>query len=351
MKVTYPTRLYFLLGIITLLLAGNLVYTYYVYKNSQREQLRQEERHQELIEATRKEGQVALMGHLMTAVERELEQDPNRRLKPGTLAKIAQLSESLKPDSFSYLTVDSSTAHSYSSERGQLLWFLLHTDMDSTSFRQIKAQSNFAQADLAGLSLEGVDLSGANLQGVNLKGANLSKANLRKADLRGANFWGAQLVGAKLEYAQLNRADFSWADLSESQLSESILKGAKLSAAQLRKANLRKAIVHYAFAKGAFFNEADLTEANLFGTDLKQSVFREAKLIKVDLRVTDLSEAVLIQADLSEALLRDIRIQKQNWLELLAEWGVTGTQKALETYEVIEDPLQQAPFVIKIKKR
>lgn len=348
MKVTYPSRLHLLLGIFILLLIGNLVQTYYVQKDEQRYWQQQEKRHQELVEATRKSGQVALMGHLMTEIARELQQDPNRKLKTSTLAKIAQLSESFELDSFSYVSPDSSHTPSYNRERGQLLWFLIHSDMDSTSFHQLKQQTNFAQADLAGLSLRGIDLSGAQLQGANLKGAQLNEANLSRADLRGANLWGAELVGANLQEARLNRVDFSWADLSKADLSHSVFQGSKLVSAQLRAAKIREAKGPYSFAKGAFFNQADVTGTDLFGTDLKGAVFREAILKEVDLRETDMTEALLNRADFTEALLRDIRTNEANWLAKLADWKVLGAQNARDSYHIIPDKSGRSAYVVKL---
>ena len=338
--------LFFLLGLMAYLLIQQR-------KGEQSQQAFQAEvlqQHAELQEATRKAGQVALMGHLLDGIEEKLEQSSSRSLDKRSIARISDLSESFERESLSYLQADSLGQGKYSRERGQLLRLLILMDMDSLSFAAIMGTTTFAWADLSSAQLEGVNLMGADLQGANLREAQLEKVNLSQADLRGANLWGAKLRGANLQQAQLHRADMSWADLSEANMSKAVYKGARLISTQLRGTDLREAIGHYSFASGAFFNDADLTGADIFGTDLVRTNFQGTRLNKVDLRETNMSGALLYQTDLTDALLRDIRIQEPEWLRKLSEWRVLGAESALQKYEVVKDKTERAPYVIKILK-
>lgn len=82
-----------------------------------------------------------------------------------------------------------------SPERGQLLIFLVHSNVSLESFI---SRCNFKYS-----SLHGADLQGANLNGINLSGSDLSNSNLTKTSLYGANLTDACLKDTIIKESNL----------------------------------------------------------------------------------------------------------------------------------------------------
>ncbi|MBK8955003.1 MAG: pentapeptide repeat-containing protein [Saprospiraceae bacterium] len=175
-----------------------------------------------------------------------------------------------------------------SAERGLLLLSLLHTKMDSLSFRRIKENVSFSGADLRNADLQGFDLSGidlrwadlkhANLRNCNLNDAVLSAANLYGADLDGATLYGANLISAKMQWSKMNHTELSWTRLDSADLSNASFFQSKLVYATFIRTKFYNALLKQADLNNGFFVEADLSFANFSGSVLSHASFEKTKV-------------------------------------------------------------------------
>ena len=309
----------------------------------------------DMIESMRNSSLVYLMSNILDKIDDELKNNPKRTLSEETIARIAALSYSFKPYSFS--KSDSLKEKKYSPERGQLLLALSKMNLDSITFDKIKYKASFANAELALADLRGANLRGVDLNGANLKEADLRRANLKKASLKWANFWGANLQNADLQNANFKRANLSWSDLKKANFRGANLSGAIFESAVLSKAKMAKADLTWAHMNGAFLNEvdmsglkmqgADLTRANLVKTnfnnaDLTWVDFKEANLSRANLKNatlsgSNLSQADLYESDMTKANLYKATVEEENWLEKLEEWKIIGAEDLQNSFYIIPD--------------
>lgn len=158
---------------------------------------------------------------------------------------------------------------------------------------------NFAGANLAGANLVGANLAGTNLIEVNLERANVERANLVGAIAERANLAFANLAFANLEGANLEGASIIEANLERANLERAKLVGAKLVGAHLEGARLEGTNLEGALVEGANLEGANLEGANLVRTNLEDAAFWNALLCGADL-----TEAILRNARLDYACLR-----------------------------------------------
>jgi uncharacterized protein YjbI with pentapeptide repeats len=129
---------------------------------------------------------------------------------------------------------------------------------------------------------------GCDLKNMDFSGQDLQHANLQKTDLRGVIFDRANLSHANLKGADLGRL---WDAPRSASFKNSNLSGADLSG--------------LAFGPGDTLMGANLSETNLTGAKLINLDFTNAKLMQ-----TKLEDADLTYANLKNAVVIDIRVNK-----------------------------------------
>ncbi len=286
----------------------------------------------QLIESTRKSNLLVLMNNLYDKIDKELDQDPKRKLSEKTMARIEALNHSFQP--YAIFEQDSLSEKSWSPERGQLLLTLASMNMDTSSFNQIKRRISFAGADLRKADLSEMNLSGIDLKKANFKEATLHSTNLSNAEVSDANFFGANLIEAKLENSILHRVNFSWANLNNANLSKSNLNGVTLDDAQLRNTNLQQIKMIWAKSNNAMYNNADLTGSDLSGTELKNANLGNANFSNTILKWVDLGDAILDSTNFTQVDLSKATVFDKKWMEKLKEWNVKGADKIEKSYQI-----------------
>lgn len=296
----------------------------------------------ELIESVRKGSLVHLMSNILDKVDDELKNNPTRTLSDETIERIAALSYSFQP--YNFIEGDSLSAKKYSPERGQLLLALSKTNMDSSSFDQIKLKTTFSWADLRGADLMGEDLGKADLRNANLNDADLREAELKGANLKSAVLWGANLRKANMMETDLELSDLRWSDLNGANLKGANLNGVDLTHANLRKADLRGTEMQWADLSGAFVNESNLSGANMFGTTLRKANLSGTDFSGANMSAVNFSGANLKEANLSGVKLIIARVEEENWLEKLTEWQVIGAVEIQKRYTTSNDKSGRANY-------
>lgn len=242
----------------------------------------------QLDESYRRSSFIFLMSNIMDKVDEELKNAPNgtRRLSDELIGRIAALSQALLP--YRYLENDELTRAPLSPERGQLLFALVNSLLDESTYDKIFAKSNFSYADL--------------------KQANFSGAYLRNVNLEYAHFPDAVFSDVDMEFAKLNMAD-----LSDTHLENVNLQGAQMKNVQLRSSEIVN---------------VDFANANLQGVDLSQA------RINGNFSNCRLDEVVLDDAEIEFALLDDAHFQSTVWLENLDEERLKGLYSIKENYQM-----------------
>lgn len=324
-----------------ILIAGVLLY-YYKENKSLRaqahEQTVQMARQEVLIDSLRRSGLGNMMSDIMSKVDDELKNNPDRNLSDERIASIVALCNLLKPYSFT----PGDRANKYSPERGQILLMLLALNIDSVSFHKILSKASFSGAVMREADLRGADLSGVNLTGADLEDANLQGATMRNADLSFANLWGADLRNANLNGTIFRRANLKWADINEADLRNTNFNGADLTSAKLRNTQFPGATMIWSNATGALFNKANMDSIDLIGTNFTRANLGEANLHNANLARANLTETILTNTDLSNTELMKVVVSEENWLMLLNEWQVAGASEIQSKYTIVKDGSQDS---------
>lgn len=242
----------------------------------------------QLDEGNRRSSFVFLMSNVMDKIDEELKNAPSgsRQLSEELIGRIAALSQALLP--YRYLENDELTPGPLSPERGQLLFALVNSLLDETTYDKIFEKSNFSYAEL--------------------KQANFSEAYLRNVNLEHAHFPDAVFTNANLEYAKLEGAN----------LSDTHFENVFFGGAQLQQASLR----------GSEIVNVDFSNANLVGVD-----FRQAR-INGNFSACLLDGVRLDSAEIEFALLEDAHFHTRDWLDQLAQIGLKGLYSISENYSV-----------------
>jgi len=213
-----------------------------------------------LVEADRRSSLVFVMDNVLGDLNEELKYksvNSKNNISNTLQARIVSLSRAMKP--YQYIEDGKLTNEKTSSERGQLLYSLIKSDLGEQSLSDIFYAGDFEYSDLKGVSfgrgvylkygklnysnLTNANMPAANLGNSELKNANMKKVNLSDADLKRARLMACNLKEAELSGANLTNANLSGADLSGADLSGAILWGAKLIDTNLSDVILDNAIV------------------------------------------------------------------------------------------------------------
>ncbi len=208
-----------------------------------------------LEEGNRRSSLILFMSNIMDKMDIELRNNQKRTLSEALIGRIVSLSQSMRP--YRYLENDSLTTRQLSPERGQLLFSLINSNLDKSTYDQIFARANFNYADL-----REANFSEAYLRGAQLAHSSFSNANFNYADLSNANLTGAWLEQANFRNTILNGINLSGANLRESRMEKIIMHDGDLSHADMRQIYL---------------------EGDFSGTNLQNVKLQKASLVDVNL--------------------------------------------------------------------
>ncbi len=208
-----------------------------------------------LEEGNRRSSLIFFMSNIMDKLDIELRSNANRSLSDPLIGRIVSLSQSMRP--YRYLENDSLTPRQLSPERGQLLFSLVNSNLDKSTYDKIYARANFNYADL--------------------REANFSEAYLRRAKLAHSSF----------SNANFNYADLQDADLSNAWLEEATFRNTSMNGINLAGANLRESRMENITMLDGNLSNADLRhiylEGNFSGTNLEGVKMQNASLVDVNL--------------------------------------------------------------------
>lgn len=159
----------------------------------------------QLIDAQRRSSLMFLFGNIVSMVNEDLKYNNERKLSEQTISSIISLSKGLKPYRLLEDTILSNKP--LSPERGQLLLFLISSDINSESLDKIFLKADFTYTDL---------------RFSNLSGAYLKYCNLDNSELHNSNLFDANFQNAKLKYTCLRNSNIGSANFSNALLSSSI---------------------------------------------------------------------------------------------------------------------------------
>lgn len=244
-----------------------------------------------LEEGNRRSSYIFLMSNIMDKIDEELKnrQNSTRKLSEELIGRIVSLSHAFRP--YRYLEDNQLIPSPLSPERGQLLYALVNSTLDLTTYDHIFARANFSYSDLPQ-----ANFSGAYLKGVNLSFANIRHGNFKDAILNGANFQESRLEYAIFDNTLMNEANFKAANLAHSQWYDVLAQGINLS---------------FANVQSGFFN-GDFSEAELEGV-------------------------LLHNATLNYIVLRNAYFFNSSWMELMAGYDLRGSFSLNDNYSVMQD--------------
>jgi len=179
-----------------------------------------------LAEASRRSGQMFIMGDVLSDINSELRQG-NRELSPVLAGRIASLSRAMKP--YRYYENGVLINAPMSPERGQLLITL--------------SKSGIAHNQLSDAIFQNGDFSHADLANANLHHSYLKDIRLDYSDLNHADLAGSNLFDVSLRHAKLNHADLTDAKLHVTDFSHADLSNANLRFADIKNVNFSNAIL------------------------------------------------------------------------------------------------------------
>lgn len=172
-----------------------------------------------LAEASRRSGQMFIMGEVLSDLNVELK-NGNRELSPTLIGRIASLSRAMQP--YRYYENGRLIPEGMSPERGQLLVTISKSPIDKEQL----SDEIFQNSDFTFANLENAKLRNAYLEYIHLDYANLSNADL---------------VNTKLSYATLSNAILHNVDFTDATLKLTSFVNADLSNANLMFANIDNA--------------------------------------------------------------------------------------------------------------
>jgi len=215
---------------------------------------------------------------------------------------------------------------SLSKERALLLFALIHSPLDTSSFKRILKRVSFAGADLKDADLSSLNLNGIDLRFANLENANLQNTRLDYADLRGANLkaaqmnksslYGAILISAQMNWTKIQEANLDWARLDSADLSNASLLGSSFVYSTAIHTDFQHAMLHGTNFRNGFFNGAMLGHANLTQAVLINASFSNTKLESV--------------------ILKEAIIDEPGW-KALTTGNQSGVPEILKNYQLLAD--------------
>lgn len=183
-----------------------------------------------LAEASRRSGQMFIMGDVLSDINSERKLD--KVLSSTLIGRITSLSRAMKP--YRYFENGILIQSPLSPERGQLLVTISKSNLTKVQLSDdIFQNSDFTYAELKKAHLDDayfkeIDLSYANLQGANLVNTNFSRASLKGAILSQVDLTDSNLKLTDLSNTNLRNANLRFADLKGADLSNAIMDSVRV---------------------------------------------------------------------------------------------------------------------------
>lgn len=180
-----------------------------------------------LVEGTRKSSYSFQLEGIYDAIGRN-----NGKVTKNIRSRIISLSHSLTP--YKILEEDSKLSNkTYSSERTQLLLFLVNSGINTDELDKIYAASDFSHC-----YFKNTNLTGAYLSGINLANSNFENAELQRAKLDGANLTNSNLRNIQFSNGWARNTIFINTDLTDARITKAKdLSGADFTDAKISNTN------------------------------------------------------------------------------------------------------------------
>ncbi len=191
------------------------------------------------------------LNNVINSIDDELKSDygsnATRDLSPELIGRISALTNLFKP----YKAIEDDTlSQTISLERGQLLIYLVNSNLSKETYDNIYSQSDFSYSEL------------------------------RNATLNNRYFKRVRLNNSRIEQAYLNNSDFSNAELKNVNFKRTSNQFTKFDGANIRNSNFQKALLD-----GANFNQSILDDTDFTSATIRNSKFnnlKSSKGIKID---------------------------------------------------------------------
>ncbi|WP_299679340.1 pentapeptide repeat-containing protein [uncultured Tenacibaculum sp.] len=180
-----------------------------------------------LVEGTRKSSYSFQLEGIYDAIGRN-----NGKVTKNIRSRIISLSHSLTP--YKILEEDGKLSNkTYSSERTQLLLFLVNSGINTSELDKIYAASDFSHC-----YFKNTNLTGAYLSGINLANSNFENAELQRAKLDGANLTNSNLKNIQFSNGWARNTIFINTDLTDARITKAKdLSGADFTDAEISNTN------------------------------------------------------------------------------------------------------------------
>lgn len=188
-----------------------------------------------LQEAERRSSLASFFNNVLDKVDEELKNEKNekRTLSKELVGRIVSLSQALKP--YQYLNNDAIIEKPVSPERGQLLTFLVNSELDTTTYESIFKRADFSYSELDNVELNNAYLRNVNLSNASIKNAQMSAVDFTNANLSYANLTASNMQDSKFFGTNLTYSNFYTANLNEAILLYSIIKNTNFKKATMQK--------------------------------------------------------------------------------------------------------------------
>ena len=279
---------------------------------------------------------------ILETIKQDSDSNNSFYLSSQAISSLARLNQSLHPRKKYNKETDS--LEMYSQERGQLLNNLIHMNLDSNIWAQIKKRVSFEYAYLANSDLSEADLSDINLSNAILSNCNLSGANFHHANLHRADFGKSELIKTCFNAANLTRANMNWTNAVSAEFVGAVLDGSDLRNMNGIDCDLSHASVQWADLQYIQLNRAVCSSADFKGSNLSHSNFAESQLNHANLVRTNISLTNMDKANLNGTL-----VKGNDWLELGTMVDVSGMSQIKENYTLVADSNSTTKFILKLK--
>jgi len=226
-----------------------------------------------LIEGQRRSSLIFMLANIMDTIDeslaeaKDIDYHPSRIVNKVTIARLAALSQSMKP--IRYLEGNSLIENSLSPERGQLLLSLVNCKFDTTknTIGTVLNKCSFQQADLKHSFLEDVILQNAKLYQ-----ADLYNSNWIRVVIDSCVFYDANLASVTFYDNTFKNGFFTSLNIENGFITDSGFYNTSLS-----RNDFSNARVEYSeFINSTLHNE------NYTGSHLSNVVFEKCKLVNVN---------------------------------------------------------------------
>ncbi|WP_027065922.1 pentapeptide repeat-containing protein [Maribacter sp. Hel_I_7] len=186
-----------------------------------------------LQEADRRSSIVYLFSNVLDKIDEELKTSNERKLSSELIARIASLTQALKP--YKYLANDTITKRAISPEKGQLLSALINFKLHQNTYDSIFKKSNFQNTELQSSFLSSTIFNGIDLTNSIFINCNISNSIFRNSTLTNTIFNYSIFFNTHFIKSDLTDANMAVIKAEKAEFLECILQNVNFSGANLQE--------------------------------------------------------------------------------------------------------------------